>query len=52
MTELEPPNFNTDTPWNEMDDLDICRGVEHGRSLEEAADFLWPHARGNPHADA
>jgi hypothetical protein len=40
MTESEPPNLNTDTPWNEMDDLDICWGVEHGRSLEETADFL------------
>jgi hypothetical protein len=40
MGEEETANLNTDTPWSEMDDLDICWGVEHGRSLEETADFL------------
>jgi hypothetical protein len=40
MTESEPPHLNIDTPWSEMDDLDICWGVGHGRSLEETADFL------------
>jgi hypothetical protein len=34
------PNLNADTPWSEIDDLDICWGVEHGRSLEETTDFL------------
>jgi hypothetical protein len=40
MTESEPPHLNIDTSWSEMDDLDICWGVGHGRSLEETADFL------------
>jgi hypothetical protein len=40
MNQSEPPNLSTDTPWSEIDDLDICWGVEHGRSLEKTADFL------------
>jgi hypothetical protein len=37
MDEQEPSNLE---PWRELDDLDICWGVEQGRSLEEAAMFL------------
>jgi hypothetical protein len=40
MGEEETPNLNTDTPWSEMDDLDLLWGVGHGRSLDETADFL------------
>jgi hypothetical protein len=37
MDEQEPSNLE---PWRELDDLDICWGVEHGRSLEETAMLL------------
>jgi hypothetical protein len=37
MDEQEPSNLE---PWSKLDDLDICWGVEHGRSLEETAMFL------------
>jgi DNA-binding Lrp family transcriptional regulator len=36
----EQPNLNTDTPWSEWDDSDIRWGLDHGRSIEETADFL------------
>jgi hypothetical protein len=36
----EQPNLNTGTPWSEWDDQDIRWGLDHGRSIEETADFL------------
>jgi hypothetical protein len=36
----EQPNLNTDTPWSEWDDSDIRWGLDHGRSIDETADFL------------
>jgi hypothetical protein len=36
----EQPNLNTGTSWSEWDDSDIRWGIDHGRSIEETADFL------------
>ena len=27
--------------WTEMDIVDLRAAIEHGRSIEEAAEFLW-----------
>ena len=36
----EEPNHNTGTPWSLWDDDDIRWGLDHGRSIEETAQFL------------
>jgi hypothetical protein len=34
------PNLNSGTPWSTGGDNDIRWGIDHGRSIEETADFL------------
>ena len=36
----EEPNLNTGTPWCSWEDDDIRWGLDHGRPIEETADFL------------
>jgi hypothetical protein len=33
-------SLDSDQPWSEMDILDLRNSLTHGRSVEEAADFL------------
>jgi hypothetical protein len=36
----EEPNLNSGTPWSPREDDNIRWGIDHGRSIEETADFL------------